>query len=102
MPAARNIAFLASDTALSEDAKTRLEARYGTYAPDEADVIVGAGRRRVHCCMTLHGTQHLNTPVLRHEPGAPWASLKNGLSPEDGLDRPGWNRPRKPRSIPCT
>jgi NAD+ kinase len=62
MHAARNIAFLASDTALSQDAKARLEARYGTFAPDEADVIVALGGDGF-MLQTLHGTQHLDVPV---------------------------------------
>jgi NAD+ kinase len=33
MPAARNIAFLASDTELAQEAKARLEAKYGDFAP---------------------------------------------------------------------
>jgi NAD+ kinase len=34
MPAARNIAFLASDTELAQEAKARLEAKYGHFAPE--------------------------------------------------------------------
>jgi NAD+ kinase len=33
MPAARNIAFLASETDLAQEAKARLEAMYGRFAP---------------------------------------------------------------------
>ena len=62
MPAARNIAFLASDTALSQEAKARLEALYGAFPPEEADVIVALGGDGF-MLQTLHGTQHLDTPV---------------------------------------
>jgi hypothetical protein len=33
MPAARNIAFLASDTELAQEAKARLEGAYGATRP---------------------------------------------------------------------
>ena len=62
MPAARSIAFLASDTALSQDAKARLEARYGTFAPEDADVIVALGGDGF-MLQTLHATQLLDVPV---------------------------------------
>ena len=62
MPAARNIAFLASDTALSREAKARLEARYGAHRPGEADVIVALGGDGF-MLQTLHGTQGIEAPV---------------------------------------
>jgi NAD+ kinase len=62
MPAARNIAFLASDTTLSNEAKTRLEARYGAHAPTDADVIVALGGDGF-MLQTLHGTQSIDAPV---------------------------------------
>jgi NAD kinase len=78
MPAARNIAFLASDTALAQEAKARLEALYGRYAPEEADVIVALGgdgfmlRRCTHAGDRRAG--------LRHEP-------RHGGLPDERLSR---------------
>ena len=62
MPAARKIAFLASDTALSQDAKQTLEARYGSYAPQDADVIVALGGDGF-MLQTMHATQALGLSV---------------------------------------
>lgn len=62
MPAARNIAFLASDIALAQEAKGRLEARYGGVAAEEADVIVALGGDGF-MLSTLHAVQHLTAPV---------------------------------------
>ena len=62
MPAARTIAFLASDTPMSQDAKARLEARYGAHAPEDADVIVALGGDGFMLA-TLHATQALEVPV---------------------------------------
>ncbi|WP_224815507.1 NAD kinase [Hasllibacter sp. MH4015] len=62
MPAARNIAFMASDTPLAQEAKARLDARYGTHRPEDADVIVALGGDGFMLA-TLHGTQDLPAPV---------------------------------------
>ncbi len=62
MPAARNIAFLASDTSLAQEAKEALEARYGAFPPEEADVIVALGGDGF-MLSTLHATQALDAPV---------------------------------------
>jgi NAD+ kinase len=62
MPAARNIAFLASETDLAEEAKARLEEMYGRYAPEEADVIVALGGDGF-MLSTLHATQEIDAPV---------------------------------------
>ena len=82
MPAARNIAFLASDTALSQDAKARLEALYGAFAPEDADVIVALGGDGF-MLQTLHGTQHLDVPVYGMNRGTV-GFLMNGYQ-EEGL-----------------
>jgi NAD+ kinase len=82
MPAARNIAFLASDTALSQEAKTRLEARYGAHAPADADVIVALGGDGF-MLTTLHATQALEVPVYGMNRGTV-GFLMNAYS-EDGL-----------------
>ena len=62
MQAARKIAFLASDTALSQDAKQTLEARYGSYAPQDADVIVALGGDGF-MLQTMHATQAFGLSV---------------------------------------
>lgn len=62
MPAARNIAFMASETQLAQEAKVRLEGLYGRYAPEEADVIVALGGDGF-MLSTLHATQEIEAPV---------------------------------------
>jgi NAD+ kinase len=62
MPAARKIAFLAADTPLAQDARERLDARYGAHAPEEADVIVALGGDGF-MLSTLHATQEIEAPV---------------------------------------
>jgi NAD+ kinase len=79
MPAARNIAFLASDTDLAEEAKARLEGLYGRFAPEEADVIVALGGDGF-MLSTLHATQETRRPGLRDEP-------RHGGLPDERLSR---------------
>lgn len=62
MPAARNIAFLASRAEDAQAALAALVARYGQFAPDEADVIVALGGDGF-MLETLHGTMGLDAPV---------------------------------------
>ncbi len=62
MPAARNIAFLASDVPSAQEALERLSARYGQHAPKDADVIVALGGDGF-MLGTLHATQALEAPV---------------------------------------
>lgn len=62
MPAARNIAFMASDAPLAQEAKTILATRHGQCAPEDADVIVALGGDGFMLA-TLHATQHLEAPV---------------------------------------
>lgn len=47
---------------MSQDAKARLEARYGAHAPEDADVIVALGGDGFMLA-TLHATQALEVPV---------------------------------------
>ena len=82
MPAARNIAFMASDTDLAQGAKTSLEARYGAFAPEDADVIVALGGDGFMLA-TLHGTQDLPAPVYGMNRGTV-GFLMNEYA-EDGL-----------------
>jgi NAD+ kinase len=79
MPAARNIAFLASETDLAEEAKARLEGLYGRFAPEEADVIVALGGDGF---MLLDAARHAGDrgPGLRHEP-------RHGRLPDERLSR---------------
>lgn len=62
MPAARNIAFLASDAEIARAAKAELESIYGTFAVEEADVIVALGGDGFMLA-TLHDTQEIDAPV---------------------------------------
>ena len=62
MPMPRKIAFLASDTALSQEARQRLEARYGVHATEQADVIVALGGDGF-MLQTMHATQALGLSV---------------------------------------
>lgn len=56
------IAFLASQTDIARQASAALVERYGNAAPEDADVIVALGGDGF-MLQTLHGTQHLDTPV---------------------------------------
>jgi len=62
MAASLNIAFVASGTDIAQQAQADLCADYGCVDVDEADVIVALGGDGL-MLQTLHGTQHLNTPV---------------------------------------
>jgi len=62
MPAARDIAFLASEAAIAQRAKARLEARHGACPAADADVIVALGGDGF-MLSTLHATQRLAAPV---------------------------------------
>lgn len=85
MPSARNIAFLASDTPLAQEAKTALEARYGSFTPAEADVIVALGGDGF-MLSTLHGTQALPAPVYGMNRGTV-GFLMNSYSEDDLISR---------------
>ncbi|MFT5868881.1 MAG: NAD+ kinase [Paracoccaceae bacterium] len=62
MNAARNIAFVASDAPIAQQAQAELAARYGQHAPAEADVIVALGGDGF-MLSTLHSTQAIDAPV---------------------------------------
>ena len=57
-----NIAFMASETDVAQDALARLSEAYGQRPAEEAEVIVALGGDgfMLH---TMHDTQHLDTPV---------------------------------------
>ena len=56
------IAFAASPAPIAQTSLRELSARYGTAPMDDADVIVALGGDGF-MLETLHGTQHLDTPV---------------------------------------
>lgn len=53
---------MASDSAIALEAQRHLSAQYGSGPPEEADIIVALGGDGF-MLQTLHGTQHLDTPV---------------------------------------
>lgn len=62
MASRQKIAFLASETDIAHEAQTALAERYGNAELAEAEVIVALGGDGF-MLQTLHGTQHLDTPV---------------------------------------
>lgn len=62
MPDVEKIAFMASETAVAQEACKALVANYGDVKPEDAKVIVALGGDGF-MLQTLHGTQHLDTPV---------------------------------------
>jgi len=85
MPAARNLCFLASDAPIAQQAQSRLAARYGQHAPEEADVIVALGGDGFMLA-TLHGTQDLEAPVYGMNRGTV-GFLMNEYGEEGLIDR---------------
>jgi NAD+ kinase len=85
MPAARNIAFMASDSALAREAKARLEEIYGAHAPEEADVIVALGGDGF-MLSTLHATQEIEAPVYGMNRGTV-GFLMNAYREDDLIER---------------
>ena len=85
MPMPRKIAFLASDTALSQEARQRLEARYGVHAPEQADVIVALGGDGF-MLQTMHATQALGMSVYGMNRGTV-GFLMNAYAEDDLIER---------------
>lgn len=85
MPVPRKIAFLASDTALSQEAHQRLEARYGVHAPEQADVIVALGGDGF-MLQTMHATQALGLSVYGMNRGTV-GFLMNAYAEDDLIER---------------
>ncbi len=56
------IAFMASQSEVAQKARRSLAGRYGEHRAENADVIVALGGDGF-MLQTLHGTQHLDTPV---------------------------------------
>ena len=80
-----NIAFLASTAPLAQEALRDFTGRYGNVAIEDARVIVALGGDGF-MLQTLHGTQHLPTPVYGMNRGTV-GFLMNEFSPEDLLVR---------------
>ena len=85
MPMPRKIAFLASDTALSQEARQLLEARYGVHAPEQADVIVALGGDGF-MLQTMHATQALGLSVYGMNRGTV-GFLMNAYAEDDLIER---------------
>ncbi|MDP5216966.1 NAD kinase [Ruegeria sp. 2205SS24-7] len=81
----KRIAFLASDAPVAQTARAALIGRYGDVAPREAEIVVALGGDGF-MLRTLHGTQHLNTPVYGMNRGT-IGFLMNEYSESDLLDR---------------
>ncbi|WP_420862442.1 NAD kinase [Algirhabdus cladophorae] len=62
MSAGIRVAFVASETKIAQKARHDLVALHGDVPIDDADVIVALGGDGL-MLQTLHGTQHLKTPV---------------------------------------
>ena len=82
MPAARNLCFRASSAPDAQEALALLTARYGQFAPAEADVIIALGGDGF-MLETLHGTMALDAPVYGMNRGTV-GFLMNEYA-EDGL-----------------
>ena len=85
MPDAQKIAFVASDVEIAQKSLKKLTKRYGNVAPEKADVIVALGGDGF-MLQTLHGTQHLDTPVYGMNRGT-IGFLMNGYEGNDLPDR---------------
>ena len=85
MPDTKKIAFVASDVEIAQKSLQKLTKRYGNVAPDKADVIVALGGDGF-MLQTLHGTQHLDTPVYGMNRGT-IGFLMNGYDASDLTDR---------------
>lgn len=81
----RNIAFVASNTDVSREARAELVSRYGDVAPDRADIIVALGGDGF-MLQTLHETQTLPAPVYGMNCGTV-GFLMNKYSPDGLIDR---------------
>jgi NAD+ kinase len=79
------IAFTASDSALAQEARARLAARYGEVPLEAADVVVALGGDGF-MLQTLHATQSLGTPVYGMNRGTV-GFLMNGYAEDDLPDR---------------
>ncbi len=81
----RNIAFVASNAGMAQEAQDELIRRYGNVAPAKADVIVALGGDGF-MLQTLHETKALSAPVYGMNCGTV-GFLMNEYSPERLVDR---------------
>jgi NAD+ kinase len=81
----KKIAFLASEAPVAQTARAALIARYGTVAPDAADVIVALGGDGF-MLQTLHATQDLPAPVYGMNRGT-IGFLMNAYGETDLMER---------------
>jgi NAD+ kinase len=80
----KNMAFVAADTAYARDARDRLEARYETVPPGEADVVVALGGDGF-MLQTLHRYLDRRVPIFGMHRGS-IGFLMNDYG-EDDLER---------------
>lgn len=85
MSKSKKIAFQASSAELAQEAFARFTRKYGNVAVEEADVIVALGGDGF-MLQTLHGTQHMTTPVYGMNRGT-IGFLMNEFSDDDLLFR---------------
>lgn len=76
---------MASETEVAQQARRKLSQRYGEVAPEKADVIVSLGGDGF-MLQTLHGIQHLGTPVYGMNCGTV-GFLMNEFSHEGLIER---------------
>ena len=81
----RKIAFVASETPISQQAKQELVAKYGDVAAGKADVIVALGGDGF-MLQTLHETQEQDAPVYGMNCGTV-GFLMNEYAPDDLVER---------------
>ncbi|MCP1168216.1 NAD kinase [Limimaricola litoreus] len=79
------IAFLASETAVAQDTRARLAARYGDHPLEEAEIVVALGGDGF-MLQTLHGTEALDLPVYGMNRGTV-GFLMNAFSEDDLPER---------------
>ena len=79
------IAFVAGPTPKSQNARTRLAARYGDVPPDDADVVVALGGDGL-MLQTLHGFMNSGKPIYGMNCGSV-GFLMNEYGEDDLLER---------------
>lgn len=79
------LAFVASDAPIAQQARAALSQQYGGVPVDEADIIVALGGDGF-MLQTLHNTQHLPAPVYGMNRGTV-GFLMNSYSPQGLRDR---------------
>jgi NAD+ kinase len=84
-PPINRLAFVASDRPEAQEAKARLEARYGEHRPDEADVVVALGGDGF-MLETLHSVLQRVKPIYGMNRGSV-GFLMNDYAEHDLLER---------------